>query len=84
MNLNLKVFIQLRNTVKDGAYVQSLDEYNLIGTHRIAFYVNLNSFLCNDNALIALVLNTFQEKSKKLLATITSQQISSKYRSLIR
>lgn len=84
MNLNLKVFIQLRNTVKDGAYVQNLDEYKLIGTHWIAFYVNLKSFLCNDNTLIALLLNTFQEKSKKLLATITSQQISSEYRSVIR
>ena len=40
MNLHLMVFIQEIICLKDRAYVQKLDEYNTIGTHWIALYVN--------------------------------------------
>ena len=41
MNLNLIVFIQKKlSKIKDGAYLINLDEYESIGTHWIALYVN--------------------------------------------
>ena len=33
---------------KDGAYVINLDEYKLIGTHWVAFFVNDNNVTCFD------------------------------------
>ena len=45
MNLNLMVFYFRNNLhiIKDGAYVINLDEFNSIGTHWIALYVNGNN-----------------------------------------
>ena len=42
MNLNLVVFIQeiILSKIKDGTYIINLDEYESIGTHSIALYVN--------------------------------------------
>ena len=42
MNLNLIVFIQgkILRKIKDGTYLINLDEFELIGTHWIALYVN--------------------------------------------
>ena len=44
--------------MKDGAYVINLDEFESIGAHWIAFYVNGNI----QQILIALELNIFQKK----------------------
>ena len=43
MNLNLVVFIQEIINPKDGAFITNLDQFNSIGTHRKAFYVNGNN-----------------------------------------
>ena len=53
-----------RNTlpkIKDGAYVINLDEYESIGTHWIALYVNGNN---NTYILRALELKIFQKELK--------------------
>ena len=38
-----------RNKIKDGAYIINLDEYESIGTHWIAFYVNGNNVTYYDS-----------------------------------
>ena len=43
------VFIQERIYLKDGAYVRNLDEYESIGTHWIALYVNANNTVYFDS-----------------------------------
>ena len=42
MNLNLMVFIQENSLskIKDRVYIINLDEYESIGTHWIALYIN--------------------------------------------
>ena len=35
--------------IKDGAYGINLDEYELIGAHWIALYVNSNNIVCFDS-----------------------------------
>ena len=49
--------------IKDGVYVRNLDEYELIGTHWIALYVNGNNRRASCDATY-LKLNVFQRKSK--------------------
>ena len=51
MNLTLMVFIQelTYQKIKDGAYVTNLDQYDSIGTHWIALYVNANNKLYFDS-----------------------------------
>ena len=66
----------LSNIVKDRAYVVNLDEHKSIGTLWITLYAMLVAW----NILIDLVSNTFQKKSKNLLATKISQEISSENR----
>ena len=45
--------------IEDGAYIINLDEYELIWSHWIAFYVNDG----NVTYLIVLELNIFQKKN---------------------
>ena len=45
--------------IKDGAFIVNLDEYESVGTHWIAFYIN--------DILIILELKIFQIRLKNLL-----------------
>ena len=65
MNLNLMVFIQeiIYLKKKDGAFMINLDEYESIGTHWIALYVNGNNRRESCDA-IYFDLNIFQNKFK--------------------
>ena len=41
---NLQTY--LANTIKDGAYIENLDEYKSVEIHWVALYVNGNSVTC--------------------------------------
>ena len=58
--------------IKDGAYVINLDEYESIGTHLIALYVDDNNV-----TYLALELNMFQKNPKIF---IENQNITNIYR----
>ena len=53
MNLDSMVLIQENSVpkIKDDAYVINLDEYESIGTHQIALYMNDNNRRASDNAI---------------------------------
>ena len=56
-----------RNKMKYRAYVKSLDEYESIGAHSIALYVNGNTekHLMMQHILIVLELNIFRRNYRK-------------------
>ena len=64
INLNLIVFIQeIINLKKGSAYIINLDEYESIGTHWIASYINDNKVTSFDNSIL-IELSKFQIKFK--------------------
>ena len=52
------------STIKDGTYIINLNEYQSIGTHWIALYVNDKNVTYFDSFGV-LELNIFQKKLKK-------------------
>ena len=48
--------------VKDGPYVINLDEYNLVGTHWIAFYVNNNNVTYFDSFRVEHIPKEIKKK----------------------
>ena len=53
----------LPKTIKNGAYVKSLDEYANVGTHGLLYFVTEMKLFVS----IVLVLNMFLKKLKNLL-----------------
>ena len=55
MNLNLVYSRNNLPKIKDGAYIINLDEYESVGTHWIALYVNAENVTYFDSFRIELV-----------------------------
>ena len=56
--------------IKDGTYIINLDEYELIGTHWIALYVNAKSLIYFENSLeikIYEYTNLYEKNDKIIL-----------------
>ena len=56
--------------IKDGTYIINLDEYELIGTHCIALYVNAKNLIYFENSLekkIYEYTNLYEKNDKILL-----------------
>ena len=73
--------VYLRNNwtkIKDGTYVQNLDEFKSIKTHWRALCVNGNNATYFDSS------NTFQKKFKNSEETKISKQIFTEYKDTIR
>ena len=58
--------------MKDQAYVVNIDEYESIGPHSIALYVNHDKV---NGTLIALELNIFQKKLRNSQKAKIAQQM---------
>ena len=71
MNLNLMVFIQeiIYLKKKDGAFMINLDEYESIGTHWIALYVNDNNVTYFDSFGV-------EHTPKEIIKLIASKNIT--------
>ena len=47
--------------IKDGAYLINLGEYESVGTHWIALYVNPENLTCFDNFVVQLTQNEIRK-----------------------
>ena len=66
--------------IKDGAYIISLDEYEKIGTHGIALYVNGNNVACFDSFGVEHI----PKEIKKFIRNKNIIKISKEYKHMIR
>ena len=53
--------------IKDGAYVENLEEYESVGTHWTVLYVNGDKVTCSDSFEVEYILKEF----KKLIENIS-------------